>query len=249
MPEVHVFFHEHERRTTAELRVTIAETCRQHDWTMSSRAVAEKKTPQGRPVPLLLPEIAAGLYPRAHRTRLCVLSVGTDPKVPLDPDEAIALRFGRYQPLRRFLAYKVFWARIPEDKQNGSWSGQFMSWCNRTECEGDHDPRILPFQIFSSGQSNLQDQEARKNFNIKYGAGARRTDDKGSSWNLNPRDFHGQEALGVAGHILRPGCHWDVVGQRWLITTPRGEWRVDGHVNIYPDAALRPKGTNVRRLR
>jgi hypothetical protein len=46
---------------------------------------------------------------------------------------------------------------------------------------------------------------------------------------------------------MRPGFHWDVNG-RGQISTPHDLWRVEGHVNIEPDAKFRPRGNNVRKL-
>jgi hypothetical protein len=41
-----------------------------------------------------------------------------------------------------------------------------------------------------------------------------------------------------------------VTGGQRRISTPAGIWQIDGHVNVYPDAHLRPgPGHDVRRLK
>jgi len=150
--------------------------------------------------------------------------------------------------LRRFVRYKSCWIRVTRDPANDSWVGEFEGWSQRVECESEHDPRCLPFHVFSGRGTNLQDASGRKTFDDRYGSGANRVDDEDSEWILNPHDYHGQEALRVAGYQLRRGCHWDVNGNQRIIRTPVGLWLVDGHVNIYPDAHIRPSGSGVRKL-
>ncbi|HEV2198938.1 MAG TPA: hypothetical protein VGR73_03885 [Bryobacteraceae bacterium] len=189
-----------------------------------------------------------GIYPRVHRSRVATLVVGKDPRVPLDPNEVEALRFKRHVQLRRFVEYKSCWIRIPNDPANDSWIGVFASWCERIECEGEHDPRCLPFHVFSGEGAGLQYNGRRRAFDDRYGLGGDRIDGQGAQWILNTHEYHGFESLHVAGYQLREGYHWDVSAQNWKISTPVAVWRVNGHVNIYPDAHLRPRGSSVRKL-
>jgi hypothetical protein len=108
----------------------------------------------------------------------------------------------------------------------------------------------LPFHVFSGQGANLQSVDRRKAFDEQYGSGADRVDAVRSRWILNPRDFHSTEsALHIAGYELRQGYHWDVTASEWRISTPVGLWWVKyGHVNVYPDAHVRPRGSNVRKL-
>jgi hypothetical protein len=246
--DVHLIFHKKDRDATRDLRSHVADVCAEQNWNFLPRPVLTVRAPSGRPTALLARDLAMGLYPRAHRSRVATLVVGSDPRVALHPNEADALRFGRHIPLRRFIAYKSFWIRIPNDATNDSWVGAFAGWCSRTECDGEHDPRCLPFHVFSGDGSQLHNAASRQSFDEQYGAGARRVDDSGSQWILNPRDYHGQESLHIAGYQLRRGYHWDVTAEEWTVSTPVGLWRVDGHVNIYPDAHVRPRGSNVRKL-
>jgi hypothetical protein len=74
-------------------------------------------------------------------------------------------------------------------------------------------------------------------------------DDEDLHWLLTPRDFHSTEVLSIAGYTCRPGFHWEVTGNEWRIATPAGIWIGKGHVNVYPDAHIRPKGNNVRKIK
>jgi len=247
--DVHIFFHKEKKIATSEIRSRVLQICNARGWNCNVWSVSSYKNRHGRSIPLIGKDVAGSLYPRAHRARVAVLVIGTDPKVPLAPDHDFVLDHERYKPLRRFVEYKTFWARLPDPHGNDSWAGEFAGWCQRVECEGDHDPRCLPFHVFDGHGKGLSEDTLRVDFDGSYGHGGRRIDERGSIWSLNPLDFHGTESLSVAGQILRPGCHWDVVGKRWLLSTSGGQWRIDGHVNIYPDAHLRPRGSNVRRIK
>ena len=246
--EVNLFYPKEDLGVTSALRAHVGTVCQREGWQLHQRSVQTRRSPKGRPILLVARDVAAGLYPRIHRAPVAVLVVGKDPRVPLHPLEAEVLRFGKHVPLKRFVDYKSCWIRVPNDPGNDSWVGTFSGWCERIECEGEHDPRCVPFHVFSGRGADLNEAERRREFDHQYGAGGSRVDDNGAQWVLNPRDFHGTEALTVGGFELRVGCHWDVSADNWRVATPVGEWRVDGHVNIYPDAHLRPRGSNVRKL-
>lgn len=250
--DIYLFFRREDTETTSALRRHVADVCENREWNFQPRSVRTIRSPNGRPIPLVARDIAAGLYTRVHRSRVATLVVGRDPRVPLHPSETEALRFRIHVPLRRFLAYKSCWIRIPNDPANDSWIGVFTSWAERVECDGEHDPRCLPFHVFSGEGANLESIDRRQAFDSRYGSGADRVDEENSRWILNPRDFHSTESsLHVAGYELRQGYHWDVTAVAWRISTPVGRWWVkQGHVNIYPDAHVRPRGSssNVRKL-
>ena len=68
---------------------------------------------------------------------------------------------------------------------------------------------------------------------------------------MAPAHFHAIQSadqLQVSGHYLRRGCHWDVAASGYRISTPRGVWIVDGHVNVYPDAHVRGHRPAVKQL-
>jgi len=247
MPDVYFFTSQRDLTLTNQLRDSYQDVCAQKQWNLQSRTLTPTKTPAGRPVLPISIADAKGLYPRTHRARLATLVFGTDPVVPLRPDLTEAIRFRRTVPLRQYLDYKSCWIRVPNDPTNLTWVGVFEAWCARIDCEDEHDPRCLPFHIFSGTGGGLSSGDRRREFNERYGAGARRTDDSELAWVLEPRLFHGTEALTIAGYTCRPGFHWDVSGAQWRLATPLGVWEGKGHVNVYPDAHIRPKGSNVRK--
>lgn len=250
--DVWLFFHGSEFAATKAHREQVARVCKSRNWSFQPRRVEPKRSPQGRPLPLVEADVAAGLYPRIHRQRVLALVIGTDPLVPLHPHVPDAIRFGQYVRLRRFIAYKSLWARLPiNDPGNESWAGVFDSWCQLIDCDGEHDPRCLPFHVFSGNGRELHRPERRAEFDVRYGSGASRTDERTAEWRLEPRNFHAfqpADELHVSGCFLRRGCHWDVSAERYRIATPRGLWLVDGHVNIYPDASVRGRLPSVKKL-
>jgi hypothetical protein len=176
--------------------------------------------------------------------------LGTDPRVPLHPRDDDALRYVRHIQLKRYIEYKCFYCKVTADPANDGWTGMFSAWCNGTWCEGDHDPRCLPFHVFAGKGAKLEQTEARNRFNIKYGNGPERADDAGSNWKLNPADYHSTEvSLNVAGQTLSKGLHWDVTTKgRRDYNTPKYSWRIDGHFNVYPDAFFRRGRGRVQEL-
>lgn len=248
MPIVFLFYPFENSAMTKNLRDRVEGICREHEWSYRPRPIQTKRSRNGRPVALLDLDVARGLYPLVHRSRVATLVADVSPRVPLHPVEAEVVQFGRHMTLRRFLEYKSCWIPVRVNSLNDSWAGMFAGWCERVECEGEHDPRCLPFHVFRGNGDGLEHPDRRAGFDVAYGAGARRIDDNGTEWNSNPGDFHGNESLFVAGFQLRPGCHWDVIGQRLRIQTPRGVWFGTGHVNIYPDAHIRTKGANFRKV-
>jgi hypothetical protein len=242
MPDVYFFTSQRALGSTAYLRDSYQRVCEERGWNFQPRVLEPMRTPEGRPIlPISIPD-ARGLYPKSHRARVATLVLGTDPVVPLRPSLVEAIRF------RRTVPYKSCWVRVPNDPANLTWVGVFEGWCASVECEGEHDPRCLPFHVFTGDGVGLRAVERRQEFNEHYGAGARRTDDSSLQWVLEPRIFHGMEALTIAGYTCRPGFHWEVSGNQWRLATPVAVWEGKGHVNVYPDAHIRWNGNNVRKI-
>src|ERR1700691_157604 len=233
--DVNLYFPAEVLSQTSALRKRVAQVCEVRGWNFQPRSLHTKRAADGRPVPLVALDVAKGLYPRVHRSRVATLVVGGDARVPLHASEDEAQKLGRHVRLRRFVKYKSCWIRVPNDPRNDSWVGSFASWCERIECDSDHDPRCLPFHVFSGAGAGLQSADRRRAFDDRYGSGADRVDDRGSRWVLNPHEYHGRESLRVAGYELRSGCHWDVSAEDFRFYTPFGMWWGSGHVNIYPD--------------
>lgn len=247
--DVWLFFHAADRDATREHRDHAQRLCVERGWGFQPRSVGSVKSTNGRPLPLLAPDVAAGLYPRVHRSRVATLVIGRDPLIPLHPRINEAARARRHVTLRRYVAYKCFWARLPQESAtNESWLGSFIGWCNAIDCEGENDPRCLPFHIFDGDARDLEQPASRTRFDGRYGTGPFRTDGQGAEWRMQPAIFHGSAELSVAGCLLRRGCHWDVTAVEHRIATPAGIWLVDGHVNVYPDAHIRGHKPSVRQL-
>jgi hypothetical protein len=248
--DVWLFFAAADRTATRDHRDHIQRRCAERGWIFQPRSVQNVRSAKGRPVPMVATDVAAGLYPRLHRRRVATLVIGRDPVVPLDPNVGEALRSKRHWPLRRYVNYKCFWARLPlADAVNESWLGSFASWCGAVGCDGENDPRCLPFHAFDGDGRGLDRDEGRSAFDARYGNGSLRTDERSAEWKMTPRIFHGSDQLEVSGRPLRRGCHWDVTASQYRISTPAGLWLVDGHVNIYPDAHVRGQPPSVRQLR
>ena len=249
MPDVYLFTSQRDLASTAYRRDSYQHVCEERGWNFQSRVLEPMKTPTGRPILPITISDARGLYPRSHRTQVATLVFGTDPVVPLRPSLVEAVRFRRTVPLRQYLDYKSCWVRVPNDPDNLTWAGVFESWCASVECEDEHDPRCLPFHVFTGNGGGLRAVEVRQAFNERYGSGARRRDESSLDWVSTPRIYHGTESLTIAGYHCRPGFHWEVAGShRWRLATPVGVWAGKGHVNVYPDAHIRPKGDNVRKI-
>ena len=237
--DVYFIFHKADLVGSRLLRDRMNKICQERMWRLSPRGVETFKAPSGRSVALVPADFAAGLYSKVHRTRVAVLVLGSDPKVPLHPRHKDALQYARYLQLKRYVEYKCFYCKVSSDPANDSWAGTFENWCKATHCEGEQDPRCLPFPVFQGDGKELKIPDTRKQFNDRYGS-AKRIDDTKSTWELLPKIYHGTESLQVAGHELPMGFHWDVEthGQQ-TFNTPKFSWRVTGHINVYPDAFLR----------
>ncbi len=246
--DVHFLFPEADFAGSRVLRDRMAKTCKERGWQFFSRGVRTFNAPSGRPIPLVQCDFAAGLYDRIHRTRVAVLVLGSDPRVPLHPKREDALRYGRHIQLKRYVEYKCHYSKVSSDPLNDSWAGVFAGWCAQTACDGEQDPRCLPFHVFEGRGEGLASAISRQEFNDRYG-NAIRVDDSKSTWRLRPAMFHGTECLNIAGYPLPQGFHWDVdtAGPR-NFNTPRNAWRVTGHFNVYPDAFLRRGSGKVQDL-
>lgn len=202
----------------------------------------------GRPQQLVSGADSVNLYRRAHRVRVAVFVAGK-PFVPLNPDP---LRTKHTLPLTRFVRYKAHARRLPTEKTDVSTQlDSCDAWRRITECEGGHDPRCLPFPVFDTEHADLDERQQRQVFDDHHGSGARRVDDRGLTWSLEPTAFHGRDELQVAGCKLPRGFHWDVSvadGPKTL-TTGTERWRVFRYVNVAPDASFRGRKPYARKIR
>jgi hypothetical protein len=210
-----------------------------------------RKIQGGTSVPVIPPEIAVHIYRVIHRARVAVIALDENPRVYLHPRIQAVLKLESLRRVQSYVRYKAFFVRIPRaSHQPLGWVGAFSQWCDQVDCENEHDPRCLPFHVFSGNASGLDNPERRHLFNQEHGSAHARTDRRGLTWRLDPRAYHGQEALCVSGTLLPPGFHWDVetAGRTTEVSTPEGVWQVMEYVNVYPDAHLRPRPPHARKL-
>ena len=181
--------------------------------------------------------------------RIGVWQVG-DAYVPIIPKPKNSPK--HYVTLRQFIRYKAFHCRIDPNKLIESLERsavRFKSWIDTTRCDGEGDPRCLPFHVFKTDleEYDLDTPAGRRGFARRYGQQGNRTDGNGIRWERPvARQMHGQPVLQVAGRTLTRGFHWDVTSSRrksksWTLATTSEEWEIErnGHVNVYPNAQIR----------
>lgn len=246
--QVYLFYHQKDRDSSRRLRDRVADQCAERNWRFSPTPFQPHRNPCGRLIPLIQADVASGLYRLCHRTRIATLVLSADPRVPLHPRVHDALRYNRHMPLRRFVAYKCCWYKLPSEDADDTWAGVFRGWCGRVECENERDPRCLPFHVFDGQGQDLDTATGLTRFDGKYGT-SDRVDESRTSWRLNPRDYHGQETLAVAGCSLPTGAHWDVLPlSKRIFYAPGGVWDIQGHCNVYPDAHFRSGSGRFKKL-
>ena len=216
-----------------------------NSWTLVTRYVRTFKVRGGRPLPVLSTEDSANLYRRAHRARVGVLVVG-EAWVRSDPSEEPDVGPGSLN-VQQFLAYKAL-VGTTRTHTLGLDYAPFLErveeWVAQVHCDGAHDPRCLPRQVFDAGdfQGDLGEGEARDAFARRFG-GSPRVDDRRLRWKAAVDRHGGREPLNVAGRELALGVHWDVEPDRAeaRICTTNQVWKVSrfGYVNVYPDAYVR----------
>lgn len=202
---------------------------------------------------------ATELYIRLHFRNIGIVQVD-ETHVPVTPNPRNSLRY--FLPLQQFFRYKALHRRInigvSADQEAERVAVDLEDWIAQSnKCEGENDPRCLPFHVFSANPKHydLDAPSGRRRFNQDHGPQGSRRDIKGLQWDrTNARDMHGRQALRVAGRQLIRGFHWDVsIGSRATgpteVSNTAEIWRVEeeGYVNIYPDAEFR-SGRNSTRI-
>ena len=245
--EIWVVFPETKGADTRAVRSQLRKECRYRSWQLQEKTSRMQRL-NGRPRELVAGADAVNLYRRAHRVRMAVFVSGK-PFVSLTPGMP---RIGQTRSLTTFVRYKAHALRLPtETTQVSSHLDSCEAWHRGAACEGGHDPRCLPLHVFETRHTDLDEPRERRAFDIFHGTGARRQDDRGLKWRLDPTSFHGTERLHVAGHELPSGFHWDVSvqGGPKTLTTGTEEWKVFRYINIAPDAHFRGRRPHARRIK
>ena len=227
------------------IRDAISLHCRDMRWRYVYRPTSRITLPTGRPIRRVTPEDATNLYRRIHTMRVGVWQVD-DAKAPLRPYPTDNPR--HYVPLHRFVQHKAFHYRIHTNGFREQWAESivaFQSWIETVGCEGEADPRCLPFHVFGSDlqEYDLDTPDGRQRFELDHRRRNSRRDNRRLLWNRPPaRQMHGQPILQVAGRDLIRGFHWDVSSSREIIVATTSEaWKVrqNGYINVSPNAHIR----------
>ena len=246
--EVWVFFPEGSRGEVSELRKHLKRECQPRGWAVQERPTRVVRT-RAAELQLVRGPDAVELYRRMHRARLAVVGIGTA-QICLVPAKQRSPE-GSLRSLRRFCRYKAFFVRLDVGEVNPvQWFTPFSRWLDETHCEGDYDPRCLPLHVFTCDDMPLDSAPERAAFDGRYGAATSRLDADRRRWRLDPTAYHGSETLGVAGHVLPQGFHWDVRPERGggaTLHTPVETWSVRTYVNVYPDAGVRGRAPFAER--
>ncbi len=213
-------------------------------WKFFLKPTVKYSAPTGRTVHLVEPRDAVALYKQAHRARVATL--GLHPaEVCTHPLREFAISTRKVISIARYVQYKAYSIPLHDWNANpAAWIVAFERWNAVVECEGEHDPRCLPFHVFlaSGDEEGLSDKGARDAFNRRWGAGQYRNDAQDLKWSVD-KSYHGTEELHVAGRTLQRGFHWNVEPQRppgkKRIHTPMQEWEIRDYINVGPDADIR----------
>jgi len=203
-------------------------------------------------VQALSPAHAEELYRLLHHGPVAVAGFGRS-YVRRDPRRT-ALNAASAIDLRDFVAHKAFVQLIGARPDIARFGPGFSDWRGETRCTGISDPRVLPFQTFTTARPwpELSSEAGRSSFNSAYGAGARRTDDGKRKWNVATA-MHGHAAPStVARRELPQGAHWDVQFQKASLLYAANEvWQVPRrtYMNVYPDGGLRGGSRDVPSAR
>lgn len=238
------------------LKRTLRGLCANQEIIWQKRQSMPTRSREGRLYNLLTPEDAWNLYKRIHRSLVGVCEFGQT-YVQNDPSRKGNF-FDGLTRLSEYVRYKALFLEIsPADNVEACRNAldNFQNLVVNTECEGDNDPRCLPFHVFKKSDKwefPLETNDGRRRFFQIHGSPAKRIDYRELIWTRGAR--HGSEKIHVAGKELSTGFHWDVShpgkgGQSLRVYNSNQVWKLDkgGYVNVYPDAYLR-KGNRAKRL-
>ena len=184
---------------------------------------------------------ATDIYIDAHRRRVAILAT-VKARVRRTPSGL--LRDDRVIPVAQFFNYKTaFYENVTTEKRLASWVQHFLAWMSSVGCDGNNDPRCIPFQTFNTtGTYDLNHAVGRSRFELDHHHQDHRRDGRHKIWKLaRPNVMHGREPTHVAGFELPPGYHWDVEPTKSpVVVTSDTEWSVNRYINVYPDGIVRP---------
>ena len=232
-------------RENRSFRDYVKSHCQDVGWSFQSRPTTRIVLPKGRPIRVLTPEDATNIYRRVHTRQVGVWQIG-DAAAPTRSKPKKTTK--HYLPLSRFVRYKAFHCQLDPNRSGEPLSetvADFQSWIENADCEGESDPRCLPFHVFETDidQYDLSKSDDRKRFENDHGRQHARRDARDRIWyRPNARQMHGREILQIAGHALMQGFHWDVSSEHKVKISNISEvWEIkrNGYLNVYPNGHIR----------
>ena len=250
-PEIWLF----QRKGTPRLiAAATGRICQRRGWRLEQyTTMSQSLFHKGRNIrtPVLDSQQATKLYIRIHRRQVGIV-YSDDTHVPVTPNPSSSIK--DYVALHEFVRYKAFCRRIDPSCFNEQQAELMAAEMDRrvaldNKCEGENDPRCLPFHIFRQKKTDydLDIQSDRQRFNKHHGSQSSRRDDNELLWDRpSGSRMHGGQALQVAGRSLVAGFHWDVSvapkskGTK-MVSNTKAIWKIErnGHINIYPDEYIR----------
>ena len=237
-----------------EIRRLLEAECSTRGWSPVLRPIHRNRTSEGRPLSPINNEDATNLYKRIHQVRVGVWQVG-HARAPIKPYPRPVVN--DYVELHRFIRHKAFHCRLSAKDFKGKWHSSlaaFDAWLQQVCCEGEGDPRCLPFHVFDTDFEidKLATPRGRSEFAETHGPQSARRDSNDIRWNRPKGAYHGRETLHIAGRDLVRGFHWDVSSgaTRRRIATTKDIWELaaNGYVNVYPDQHIRGGHSAKRRI-
>lgn len=236
----------------------IKAVCEVNGWKLTTRRTIFRKSPRFGSIPLVNPEDAFSLYKAMHHDRVCVLSIQfpreSGPFVCRRPNTTYCLTSHTVFSLREYCRNKAFFRRIYDGSAHPlRWVGGFKYWCSHVHCDSLQDPRVLPLHVFEARDGAPRRMLHRRNHSAfleehRFESGLK--DLVGAVWRrADVRHSHVPQV--VAGFPLPVGFHWDVSPrghQVVRIYNPLREWLIRKHVNVAPNATIRGREPNAKRL-
>ncbi len=229
----------------AALPKSLMQTCTENDWSVEGRSAVIASSTMGRTREFVTRMDAYDLYVLSHKRPVAIVHSGG---LHVRRSPVAAFRERDVVPLEAFFRYEAFSVHVDSDDFAG-WDRRFRRWSAAVWCTSPTDPRCLPMHIFNSAlAAGLDEDRKRKQFVAGHShptAPGSRIDDERFRWEAAPVEGRHavRDPITIGGRAMEDGYHWDVTSSgRKAINAVSTVWRVNGHLNIYPDGCVR-KGT------
>ena len=149
------------RESEPFMRDLVRSECSENGWGFQGRPTTRKRLSNGPVIRTFTPEDATNLYRSIHTRRIGVWQIG-DASAPVVPNPNPNRK--HYVSLNTFVRYKAFHRRVDASgfgAQLSEMSSAFQSWIESIDCEGESDPRCLPFHVFDTDDARLRSVQDR----------------------------------------------------------------------------------------